>query len=620
MKINKENSMLLDVQYVRANRSNDTPDYLYLIWKDLLSGEKQLTAVPQPTMDIYFEKPECRNHTHNKTYEYVKNLNKKKVKYSNIIPEIANEMGPEAKAYLNSIYQTRDFSKLKDFQLYPYVFGSDYDIRSFYRIKWLTELDNNKRKPLTKGFLDIEADSINIEGFADASTCPIDLITLIDKSTMRSYTFALVDQEYKEKDPRLMSQQMIEHEEEVRSMYASRHMQEQELMSDIHGFKKELHELFDEHYGDIDYNFYFYKDERKLLTHVFQLINQLKLDFVVIWNISFDIPYILKRMEVLGMDPKEIICHPDFPVKECYFKADHKNALPKNKSDFFHCSSYTTYYDQMILYAAIRKSAKELRSNKLTDVAHDEIKDEKLDYSEEGNIKTFAYVNYKKYIMYNIKDVLLQLGIETRTTDLDTLYVTAYKNGTPYEQVFKQTLKLRNVQYISFISQGMIPGNNVNTYNFNKPSNYVLSEDEENEDDDDDVGFEGALVGNPLLNDYFGMDLYGQPSNSIFNYSIDMDMSSFYPNTIYTMNIDPNTLYFKCICDAKQFKPQGGKLKYHGITDKQEVITNKNSFEGDIAKEIFDNFHTRNWISTAHKWTNLPSVTDVLLECERRLC
>ena len=617
MKINRENSMLLDVQYVRPNRENGTPDYLYLVWKNLLNGEKYLTSIPEPSMDIYFEKPEKRNHRHNKTYEYVKNLDKRSVKYSSIIPSIANEMGPEGKDYLNSIYQTRDFSRLKDFQLYPYVFGSDYDIRAFYRIKWLTELDNKLRKPLTKGFLDIEADSINIEGFADAETCPIDLITLIDKNTMTSYTFALVDQEYKEKDSRLLSESQKEKEEEIKELYSSRHLQEQHLMADLKGFKKELHELFDDHYGNIDYNFYFYNDERKLLIHVFQLINQLKLDFIVIWNISFDIPYILKRMQVLGLDPKEIICHPDFPVKECYFKQDYKNTMPKNKSDFFHCSSYTTFYDQMILYAAIRKSEKELRSNKLTDVAHDEIKDEKLDYSEEGNIKLFPYLNYRKYIMYNIKDVLLQLGIETRTSDLDTLYVTAYKNGTPYEQVFKQTLKLRNVQYISYISQGMIPGNNINIYNMNKKNNVVLSEEEENEEDEN--GFEGALVGNPLLNDYFGMELYGQPSNSIFNYSIDMDMSSFYPNTIYTMNIDPTTLYFKCICDAKQFKPNGGKMKFNGITDRQQVITNKNSFEGDVSKEIFDNFHTRNWLSTGHKWINLPSITDVVIELEKKL-
>ena len=115
------------------------------------------------------------------------------------------------------------------------------------------------------------------------------------------------------------------------------------------------------------------------------------------------------------------------------------------------------------------------------------------------------------------------------------------------------------------------------------------------------------------------MDLYGQPSNSIFNYSIDMDMSSFYPNTIITMNIEPSTLYFKCICDAKQFEPQGGKLKFNGYTDRQLVATNSNSFEGDIAKEIFDNFQTRNYISVANKWNNLPGIDDLYEACLKEL-
>ena len=270
----------------------------------------------------------------------------------------------------------------------------------------------------------------------------------------------------------------------------------------------------------------------------------------------------------------------------------------------------TVFYDQMTLYAAIRKSQKELRSVRLTDVAHDEIRDEKLDYSEDGNIKMLPYVNYRKYIIYNIKDVLLQLGIENRTYDLDTLYVSSYKNATPYEHVFKQTLKLRGKQYISYFSQGIIPGNNINIFNLNKNADVL---DEENEDEDSK--FEGALVGNPILNDNFGMDLYGKPSNAIFNYSIDMDMSSFYPNTIIAMNIEPSTMYFKCICDADQFKPLGGELEFNGITDKQVVPTNSNSFEGDISKEIFDNFQTNNWISTAHKWNNLPGISDLYEAC-----
>ena len=50
-------------------------------------------------------------------------------------------------------------------------------------------------------------------------------------------------------------------------------------------------------------------------------------------------------------------------------------------------SSHTVFYDQMILYAAIRKGRGESRSNKLTLKAEKEINDKKLDYSEEGNFK-----------------------------------------------------------------------------------------------------------------------------------------------------------------------------------------------------------------------------------------
>jgi hypothetical protein len=322
----------------------------------------------------------------------------------------------------------------------------------------------------------------------------------------------------------------------------------------------------------------------------------------------------MERLEVLGLDPKEVMCHPDFPIKECWFKKDHINFAVKNKSDFFHISSYTVFTDQMINYAAIRKGQQELRSNKLTYVAQREIGDEKLDYSEDGNIKTLSYNNWLKYVLYNIKDVLLQVGIEESTTDMDTYYLTSYKNATPYESEFKQTVKLRNVQYKSFLSQGLIPGENVNGFLYN----YEEREADDSDDEDDDDTFEGALVGNPLLIDYFGDKLYGKRTNSIFKYSIDFDMSAFYPSTIRVMNIDPSTLIFKMIVESDQYEPRGGKIPYNGITDAQIVKTNEDSFSGDCSKEIMDNFQTGNWMTTGNKWLNFPSVTDVYKKLEKK--
>ena len=95
-------------------------------------------------------------------------------------------------------------------------------------------------------------------------------------------------------------------------------------------------------------------------------------------------------------------------------------------------------------------------------------------------------------------------------------------------------------------------------------------------------------------------------------------MSAFYPSTIRALNIDPSCLIFKMIMDASQYDVRGGSLPYHGITDTQVVKKNGDSFTGDIAKEVMDNFQTKNYLSAAYKWLNLPSVNDVYEELIKR--
>lgn len=606
MKFNKDNAMLMDVQYIRGSRKNNTPETLYMVLKDMDTHEKHLQIIEDPKMEIYFEKPEFRNHDYNKTYQYLTNVEKKVVPYSKIVQAIADDAGEWGKTKLRQIYETGNYKELEQFKLYPYVFGADYDIKEYYRAKWILTMDNNRPKEITKGFMDIEADGFEVaRGLPNPSFCPVDLNTLIDGSTKKCYTFALVDVECEEKDMTNMTEKERQHELYRRRMYAGRIEQQHALMDDLDGLQEELHSLFDEFYGEMEYNFYFYTDERKMLAHIFQLINTLKLDFIEFWNTDFDMPYLIDRMKALGMSPEDIICHPDFPVKECYYKKDTKHFQVKERSSYFRCSGYTIYTDQMRNYAAIRKGSSELRSFKLSNIAQKEIGDSKYDYSESAtNIKTLSFTNYRNYFIYNIKDVLLQYGIENVTDDLDTFYVTSYKNATPYEHVFKQTMKLRCVQYISYLSNGKVPGENINIFNYdNQPS--------ESDEDEEDEKFEGALVGNPVLNDAFGMIVYGKKSSSIFRYSIDMDMSSFYPSTIIAMNIDPSTLIFKVIVDASQFDVRGGTIPYNGITDIQLLDKNKDSFVDDIAKEIFDNFQTRNYINTGHKFMNLPSIDDL---------
>lgn len=595
---NKETSMLIDIQYVRQNKKNGTPDYLYIIWKDLVTREKFLQSVPEPRMDIYFEKPELRTFSHNKNYERIENLIKKTVKYKDIPYAIAGDIGNDGQMFLNNIFQTKNYSDINKLFMYPYVFGADYDVRAWYRIQWLINLNNKIPKKLHKAFLDIEVDGIEVPGMPSPKDCPINAITIIDDQDDKVYTFLLIDRNQPQNSK--ISSEMYQH------MYD----EQEHMRNHLDEFISELHDMFDDSYGELDYKLYFYKDERKMLVHLFQLINTLKPDFVGIWNIGFDIPYIIERLEVLGLDPKEVMSHPDFPVKECYFKKDTRNHDIKNKSDSFTLTSYTIFYDQMELYAGIRKGASELRSYRLNSIAKRELRDTKLDYSDDGDIKTLPYTNYKKFVIYNIKDVLLQLGIERKTSDFDTLYVSSYENATDYSKVFKQTVKLRNVQYLSFLSQGLIPGNNINI--FNQSSNNESLEDEDS--DEEDESYDGALVADPIYNGYVGKKIYGKRSNNIFDNGIDFDMTAFYPSSIIGMNIDPSTLIFKTIVPINQYDIMGGKLKFKGAT-----VNEFESKDDDAAKELLDNFQTGNYMSTGTKWLNMPDVFEVYNKMKDRL-
>ena len=601
--MSKDNRMLIDIQYERPNSKENNPNgMLYVISKDLDTGEKHLQVINDPKMRIYFEKPEFRNHTYNKNHESVERLNHVVVPYNHIPEVIAADY--QKQTGMKPKYQQGRYGEFRQQMLkYPYVYGADYDIRAYYRYMWLKTMDNDRQKPITKGFLDIEVDSYESTGFADPSINPIDLVTLIDGSTMTSYTFALHGVDYKPKFYAKMDEETERKEEERKRLYESRTLQQQDFADHVDDIEKEVHDLFDEDYGKLEYKWYFYNDERQMLIHLFQLIHKLKLDFISVWNINFDVPYMMERMTHLGLDYKEVMCHPDFPHKTCYFKKDTRNFEVKNKSDFFFCSSYTVWIDQMKNYAAIRKGREELRSFSLNYIAKKVLNDEKLDYADVGNIKTLSYKDYKKYFIYNIKDVLLQIGIENRTNDVDYVYTVSYLNATPYESIFKQTVKLRNTQYIRFLEMGYVPGENINT------GSYEKSEDEE--DEGQETGFEGALVGDPRLVLNVGKKRFGKRTNNIFDCSIDMDMSSFYPSSIIAMNIDASTLLFKVILDPNQFDVCGGKLRFRGITDYSPIGANTAFDYHDLSKEVFDNMQTGNVVNTMTKWFNLPTIEEM---------
>lgn len=550
--------MLVNILYQKGNKLTEYIDYLNVIYKDLTTGEKHLYTIEEPTIDIYEVKEEFRDFKYPRHFLELDKLNKHTVKYRNVMFEIAKLAGKEE----FERFKQQGYSERRQIFKYPYVLGGDIDVETYYRLKWFEQCDNNEAKPLTKLFLDIETDQIDWDaGICLTGECEINMVTIVDDCTNTSYTF-LYDNG---KNPQIKP-----------------------FIDDIDGVIQELHDLMDETYGVLNYKLFMFTDEIEMLKQIFLLINTLKRDMLLIWNMGFDANYIMRRLEYLDVNPRDIMCHPDFKVQTLYYREDTNSFTFANKGDYFDISQYTVWIDQMLYYAASRKSQGTIKSVKLNDVGKSEIQDEKIDYSEGGsNIRTIAYDNYRLATIYNIKDVILQMGIERKVHDMDGLYLSVYNNCVPYKKATKQTVALRSFMYKEFLTKkNLILGHNVN---FDSRAKSLVNEDGEEEEQE---GFEGALNADPMLNDKTGLELYkGVKSQFLFKDVVDFDATSYYPFSIITTNNSAHSLI--------------GKLIIHNC---EEIL----SYSDDAGKEFLEDFQMNDPIFTGTKWFGLPSAQAII--------
>ncbi|MDY5646909.1 MAG: hypothetical protein SPF22_07905 [Candidatus Onthovivens sp.] len=501
---NASNLLLLNTHYQRPH--GDLPDVCTVVYKDTTNGEKHVMEIENPLLRMYVVKDEFRDDSFYPEYMPIEQCDTWTFPYRSVLSQIYKLASPEMKAYVKACKDAKNFYSIKKLHHTPCVLGTDFPYENYFRIEWmLNYADKNVSQKITKQYLDIETDTYNITGMPEKGNCPINAVTIVDEETNRVYTFLL-----RNKDNPLI----------------------EKFEKDIDKFINLCHDSFDESYGHLDYLIYMYDEEIELIKDLFRLINTLKRDFLLVWNLSFDIPFIMDRIAVLGYNPIDIMCSPDFKYPYCYFVKDHTNFDFKTKKDKVRIASYTIFSDQMMNYAKVRKGQAELQSLKLNAIGQKELEDEKLDYSDIATIRTLPYVNYIKFVLYNIKDVLLQKGIENKTRDLETIFNRAYENATDYDSIFSQTIFLKNRVFLDYYRDlKIIKGNNVNIKYDNLSEDIKDYEDDSDSDDEEEdytkqkfKGFEGALVGDPLLNSFEGIPIYGSPSMFIFDRVVDLDL------------------------------------------------------------------------------------------------
>lgn len=571
----KDDVMLIDIHYHRPSKYYDWTDQLQIIYKVISTGEKKVLNIDNPTMDIYFCKPGYENRVYQE-FMPIEHLDKVTVLYRDVELEIAKRAGER---YLNEYYDNQKTGKRQHNKnlhwKYPNVYGSDYDIVEWYKIMWAIHYDNDAPKLITRAFFDIEVNIYKLKGFPQDGERPINVITVADPDEMRSFAFIL-------REPMNMKNVTA-------------------FEDNLDSFIEELEAEFTEIYGELEYLFYFYDNEAEMLADFILLLRTLNKDFVEVWNMDFDIPYINARAEVLGFDPTMLWCDPDFDRQTCYYKKSRFFEVVSRDSKF-DVSMKTRFLDQMVLYAAMRKGQGTLRSNNLNAIGKEELEDEKIDYGEAANLGELQMMDFPRYIKYAIKDTLMQMGIDNKTGDTEGLYTRALGNCISYPNAFKQTKFLENRAYLEYYKQGLIIGNNTNI-DYSVPYGELPAKED---GEDDDESYDGGLVTDPKLNGNNGIEaLGGQQSKYVYKDVADMDFGSMYPNTINAMNISKNSMIGKLVFDTlpenMAFNPEEGAI--------------------DRGHEFIEDYLTAGPVVLGSKWFNLPTTEQLingLLEKEEK--
>ena len=415
-------------------------DALAITFKDVDTGQVYVETIDKPVYEVYILKKEYRDSVkYMAPWEKMDKLERKLIHYHWRDKELANILGCDP----------------AEVKVSPFVFGYDISIEHYYWIQFILVYGTDGNKPINVGLFDIESDIIQCDGFASPGEAPTSAITFVDVNRKQVYCFFLGP------DYLPILAETNPHYHEMEGIKANYYQQLDAIRNDMDGFVAECHSLFDEFYGDLTYNIYIFEDEIRLHQAFWEVVRNSNLDFLMAWNAPYDIRNLIERPLTLGYEPESIICDPAFKYKTCFFEEDDNIQIHKRNHRCI-VSVKPLMICMMWLYAGIRSGQGRLDSAKLNAIAKKELKDEKLNYEEEGNIKTFRYKNLRKYWLYNIKDVLLMLGIHRVTKDIDAVYDRCYENGILIPEAFVSTTLLTNSLSKFFLTRGFVMGTNAN--------------------------------------------------------------------------------------------------------------------------------------------------------------
>lgn len=567
-------------------------DALIYTVKDVDTLQTELKIIPHPTIDFYLAKTPQKYQKFSMPISECRKITVPYADREHAIAECLGKLPEYTYAKRNGSYW--EFSK--ELLRNPNLYFADQNIEDYYKTKYVMDNADESGEQTTAGrynmaFSDIEVDiSTYSESFPDPqiAPCPINLITCIYSESKECISYMLYDERVAEDQ-----KWIIQNKQEFINQYLDPVLLKEGLTFDIKIYSK----------------------EDDLVIDYFNDLKARKPDFCAWWNMSFDIPTIIHRLERLGYsesDIADIVCSSEVPKQFRYFKwkPDPKRKLfemsdeegdgdeeeeeddgssknskqkphPSRLVDTFEVPGYTQHYDQMSTYSCMRK--RELYpSYRLDDIGEKEAGIGKYDLNANGySIKDCNVKNFKVFLAYNIRDSFVQYKIEQKVEDTPMNILCA--SNTRWSKSFQMSICVKNEITMYLLRKGEVIGNNID---------YNIVEH-----------FQGALVGPVEMIENFGVKIAGCRNSYVFEDAVDCDASSLYPAILITHNITKSSLYGRI---TNIYQGTTNKLLGNGVKIFDHNSDHQCSLFSDIEtidQSIFD---------IAKEWMNLPSPADII--------
>lgn len=418
--------MKLKNAFVHGCYFNDNRDYRAVICEQEEDGTPRLKYFVNPTKRVWVTKKQLRTHQDLKEWEYLKNLDMYTVTDKN-----ANDI--LSRAIYG--YAGRN-SSLFSLNRSPYTYGTDITMLSLIKRAYNKQTSINPME-LNVGKLDIETSVlqdrriINI-CYVDGKTKTVYMAVArwkFDEPTQRVHV--VTEEQIATETDKILREKFTKLKPKVKS-------------------KVNLNYKFVVKLCDT---------EEEIIRWTFARLHECKPMFCGIWNLSFDIEYIIMRLQVLGIKPEDVFCHPDVKAEFRWFMYKPDKSEVEHHTDAWHqveCSGYTKFVDDMCMYSRLRKVYGREISYKLDIIANKILGIKKLEIIPGATHRKLQTTRFFHYSVYNGLDGIL-LDLLEQSND-DTASMLGLLENTPVGDFSKQTVMLKNTFFDYCLENGMVSG------------------------------------------------------------------------------------------------------------------------------------------------------------------